>query len=35
MLPFTARTECVSATEEPPVCVNLDLDLDLNWEWDV
>ena len=24
MLTFTAHTECVSATEEPPVCMQCD-----------
>ena len=34
MLTYTAYTECVSATEEPPVC-NVTLYLDLNLDWDV
>ena len=31
---YTVHTECVSVTEEPPVC-NVTLYLDLNWEWEV
>ena len=34
MLTYTVHTECVSATEEPPVC-SVTLYLDLNWEWEV